>query len=194
MPLSPSALSRARKSLLARFSTVVVGTAVAATAMTMVAPAADAIPTTLSTTESSQTQQSSTQQSQMTARQRYDYKANHVLNVVSNQKGDPYRYGAAGPNAFDCSGLMYYSFQRALGRTIPRTANDQKRASTRIWHPRRNLRPGDLVFHVSGGYAGHVGIYAGHGEYWHSPHTGSHVKKDPVSYGSGWAFGRLIKS
>jgi cell wall-associated NlpC family hydrolase len=192
MPLSTPALSRARKSLLTRLSTVVAGSAVIATAMTVMAPAADAVPTQDSTTQASGTQQSSTQQSGMTARQRYAYKADHVLNVVANQKGDPYQYGAAGPNAFDCSGLMYYSFRKALGRTIPRTANDQKRASKRIWH-RRNLRPGDLVFEVSGGNAYHVGIYAGHGYFWHSPHSGSHVKKQRM-YPAHWQYGRLIRS
>ena len=192
MPLSTPALPRARKSLLARFSTVVVGAAVAATAMTVMAPAADAVPTGTTSTQAATTQQSSTQQSRLTARQRYENKAHQVLNVVSNQKGDPYQYGAAGPNAFDCSGLMYYSFRKALGRTIPRTANDQKRASKRIWH-RRNLRPGDLVFEVSGGNAYHVGIYAGHGYFWHSPHSGSHVKKQRM-YPSHWQYGRLIRS
>ena len=196
MPLSAVAPSRARKSLLARLSTVVAGSALAATAMTVAAPAADAgstqTPTQTSATQASGSQQTSTQQSGMTARQRYEYKAQHVLNVVQNQKGDPYQYGAAGPNAFDCSGLMYYSFRKALGRTIPRTADEQEHASKRIWH-RRNLRPGDLVFEVSGGNAYHVGIYAGHGYFWHSPHSGSHVKKQRM-YPSHWQYGRLIKS
>jgi len=202
MPLSPVAPSRARKPLLARFVTVVTGSVVVAAAMAMVAPAADAVSTQTPTGQTSATQtsatqtsasaQTSSQQSGMTARQRYTYKAQHVLNVVANQKGDPYQYGATGPNAFDCSGLMYYSFRKALGRTIPRTAEEQKRASKRIWH-RRNLRPGDLVFEVSGGNAYHVGIYAGHGYFWHAPHSGSHVKKQRM-YPSHWQYGRLIKA
>ena len=44
-----------------------------------------------------------------------------ALAVAKAQYGDPYRYGAAGPNAFDCSGLTYYSF-RMKGVYIPRTA------------------------------------------------------------------------
>ena len=51
-----------------------------------------------------------------------------ALDIVRNQKGDPYRYGAAGPNAFDCSGLTYYSFRRAGFVNIPRT-HDSKRPS-----------------------------------------------------------------
>src|SRR5689334_4456213 len=36
-----------------------------------------------------------------------------ALTIARNQKGDPYRYGASGPNAFDCSGLVYYATHRA---------------------------------------------------------------------------------
>jgi cell wall-associated NlpC family hydrolase len=116
-----------------------------------------------------------------------------AASIALAQRGDPYAYGAAGPNAFDCSGLMYFAFQRAFDRTIPRVANDQKRASKRVWH-RSNLRPGDLVFKVdSGGYAYHVGIYAGHGYYWHAPHSGSWVKRDKMEHDR-WRFGRLIKT
>ena len=180
---------RARKSLVARFGVVAAGTAMAATALLTATPGtAHAAPTSGATTSSATTTQSTT----LTARQRYALKAERVLKVVSNQAGDPYRYGATGPNAFDCSGLMYFAFQRAFDRTIPRTAEDQRRASKRIWH-RSNLRPGDLVFEVSGGYAYHVGIYAGHGYFWHAPHSGTVVKRQKM-YASHWRFGRLIKT
>jgi len=36
-------------------------------------------------------------------------KIHHATRIAANQKGDPYVYGAAGPNAFDCSGLTYYA-------------------------------------------------------------------------------------
>jgi cell wall-associated NlpC family hydrolase len=187
---SSQSFPRAQKSLAARFGVLAAGTAMAATALLTATPGtAHAAVTSGATTSSATTTQSTT----LTARQRYALKAERVLKVVSNQQGDPYRYGAAGPDAFDCSGLMYFAFQRAFDRTIPRTAEDQKRASKRIWH-RSNLRPGDLVFEVSGsGYAYHVGIYAGHGYFWHSPHTGSHVKREKM-YSSHWRFGRLIKT
>ena len=190
MPSSPLSFPHAQKSLATRFGVVAAGTAMAAAALLTAAPStAHAAVTSGATTQSATT----TQSTQLTARQRYALKAERVLKVVANQKGDPYQYGAAGPNAFDCSGLMYYAFQRAFDRTIPRTANDQKRASKRVWH-RSNLRPGDLVFEVDGGgYAYHVGIYAGHGYFWHSPHTGSHVKREKM-YHSHWRFGRLIRT
>jgi cell wall-associated NlpC family hydrolase len=127
----------------------------------------------------------------MTYMERFHNKADRVLSVTQNQKGDPYSYGSAGPNRFDCSGLVYYVFHKALGKTLPRVANDQKRATKRIWH-RSNLRRGDLVFQTDkGGYAYHVGIYAGHGYFWHAPHTGTVVKKQKM-YPAHWAYGRII--
>ena len=48
-----------------------------------------------------------------------------AMKVALAQRGDPYRYGAAGPNAFDCSGLTKFSYGRA-GRSIPRTTDQQK--------------------------------------------------------------------
>lgn len=127
------------------------------------------------------------------ARQRFAARADRVLSVIRNHAGDPYQYGAAGPNAFDCSGLIYYSFRKALGRTLPRVANDQMRASKRIYQ-RSSLRPGDLVFEVDrSGYAYHAGVYAGHGYFWHAPHSGSYVKRDRM-YSARWVYGRIINS
>jgi hypothetical protein len=70
--------------------------------------------------------------------------------------GDPYVYGADGPDAFDCSGLAKYVYQR-YGQYLPRTADDQYHYVRHVDDP----RPGDLVFFLSGGVAYHVGIYEG---------------------------------
>jgi cell wall-associated NlpC family hydrolase len=175
-----------RNPLLVRLVVVVLGVVLTAATLTVAAPApaAHAAPASATATQ---------QQSHLTARQRFMAKAEKVLEVVRDHRGDPYQYGATGPNAFDCSGLVLYSFRKALGRNLPRVANDQKRASRRIWH-RRNLRPGDLVFEVnSRNYAYHVGIYAGHGYFWHAPHSGSHVKRQKM-YPARWRFGRVINS
>jgi cell wall-associated NlpC family hydrolase len=84
-----------------------------------------------------------------------------ALNTAAAQKGDPYRYGAAGPNAFDCSGLALYSYGKA-GKSLPRTAQAQYNKTRRI--SSSSLQPGDLVFiGTSPGSIYHVGIYAG---YW----------------------------
>src|SRR5437899_12468631 len=50
-----------------------------------------------------------------------------AVGVALNQVGDPYRYGAAGPSAFDCSGLLYYSYRKAGFSRIPRTSSAQAR-------------------------------------------------------------------
>ncbi|MGH8966396.1 MAG: C40 family peptidase [Actinomycetes bacterium] len=82
-----------------------------------------------------------------------------ALSTATAQKGDPYRDGAAGPNAYDCSGLTYYSYKKN-GKTLPRTAQGQYNKSSKIsWSKRAK---GDLVFFgTSSGNIKHVGIYVG---------------------------------
>jgi cell wall-associated NlpC family hydrolase len=88
--------------------------------------------------------------------------------------GTPYRYGGSGPDAFDCSGLVAYAYRQA-GVTVPRTAAQQYAVARAV--PRRDLRPGDLVFfRLSGREVSHVGIYAGGGRFVHAPQTGGQVR------------------
>jgi cell wall-associated NlpC family hydrolase len=97
-----------------------------------------------------------------------------ALLAAESRIGAPYRFGGAGPDAFDCSGLVAYAF-RQVGITVPRTAAEQFSAA----HPvsRRDLRPGDVVFfRLSGREVGHVGIYAGHDEFVHAPQSGGKVR------------------
>jgi cell wall-associated NlpC family hydrolase len=107
--------------------------------------------------------------------------------VAAAQQGDPYRYGAAGPNAFDCSGLTSYAFRQA-GVAIPRTSSAQRGATRRI--PAGAARPGDLVFFQSGGRVYHVGFYAGNHQVLHSPYTGTRVRKERI-WTSAVSFGRV---
>jgi cell wall-associated NlpC family hydrolase len=115
----------------------------------------------------------------------------HAVAVAVNQKGDPYRYGAAGPNAFDCSGLTMFSFAKA-GLSLPRVAADQYRRVRHI--PQKNAKRGDLVFFHSGGSVYHMGIFAGraHGKRYilHAPNSGTVVRRDPIWTGS-WYAGTL---
>jgi len=107
------------------------------------------------------------------------HKLTHARHIVINQAGDPYVYGAEGPSAFDCSGLMYYSYRKA-GLYMPRTASEQYHHTRHI--PRRHMIRGDfLFFHDSGGSVYHVAM-AGHRKHghitmWHAPHTGTVVHK-----------------
>lgn len=93
-----------------------------------------------------------------------------VLRLVAAQRGKPYRWGAAGPNSFDCSGLVQYVYKR-LGVNLPRTTWSQYAALRHVSHAA--IQPGDLVFLDK---LGHVGIYAGFGQIWNAPHTGTRVR------------------
>ncbi|PLW74128.1 NlpC/P60 family protein [Streptomyces sp. SCUT-3] len=111
--------------------------------------------------------------------------AAEALSVAASKKGSPYKYGAAGPSRFDCSGLTLYSYKKA-GKTLPRTAQQQYNKTRHLSAADR--RKGDLVFFRSGGSVYHVGIYAGNHKIWHSPKAGSVVKLEriwskSVSYG-----------
>jgi len=108
----------------------------------------------------------------------------HAAKIALAQRGDPYVYGAVGPNAFDCSGLVYFSYRHAGFKKMPRTAEQQYRFTRKIrW---RNLRRGDLIFyHYSNGYVFHVAIYLGHGRVVEGQRPGS-----PISIHRLWKYPR----
>ncbi|MFJ3042031.1 MULTISPECIES: C40 family peptidase [Streptomyces] len=96
--------------------------------------------------------------------------------AYAHQKlGSPYVWGATGPNAFDCSGLIQAAY-RAAGISLPRTTYAQIDAGRRV--PRSELLPGDLVFFYSG--ISHVGIYVGNGRMIHAPNPSAPVRVAPV--------------
>jgi cell wall-associated NlpC family hydrolase len=74
------------------------------------------------------------------------------------QVGKAYVYGAAGPSAYDCSGLTMRAWA-AAGVGLPHSSSAQFGSGTRI--PESQLRPGDLVFYYSP--ISHVGMYIGNG-------------------------------
>ena len=102
---------------------------------------------------------------------------NRIIRNARRLAGTPYRYGATGPGAFDCSGYTSFVFRKA-GRNIPRTSRQQAAASKRIRF--KDRRRGDLVFFHSGGRVYHVGIYAGRGYIWHSPRPGTRVHRAKI--------------
>ena len=111
-----------------------------------------------------------------------------VTRVAAAQVGVPYRYGGTTPQTgFDCSGYVKYVYSRA-SKVVPRTAQEQYRASTAI--SRARARAGDLVFfHSSRTQVYHVGIYAGSGYVWHAPKPGKRVAKVKI-WTSAVSFGR----
>lgn len=91
-----------------------------------------------------------------------------VAAALSQAGKAPYVWGAKGPNAFDCSGLMYWAYQQA-GVTIPASSQTQFAGVPRVpGGTGAKLKPGDLVFfHItSDAQAGinHVGMYIGKGQ------------------------------
>ncbi|TQK73201.1 C40 family peptidase [Nocardioides sp. SLBN-35] len=97
------------------------------------------------------------------------------------QLGEPYRWGAAGPDSWDCSGLVEKAWA-AGGRTLPHYSVAQYEQSTPI--TRDQLRPGDLVFWSDGGPGAifHVALYAGDGQIIHAPRTGRPVSVESIDY------------
>ena len=93
------------------------------------------------------------------------------------QLGDPYRWGATGPDSFDCSGLTSSAYA-AAGVSIPRVSRAQWGAGPHVAVDR--LLPGDLLFYADnpGDPASihHVGMYIGNGLMVHAPHTGDVVR------------------
>ena len=110
-----------------------------------------------------------------TTRHRVVSRGERVIRKARSRAGDPYRYGAAGPNAFDCSGLVQWVY-RQIGKRLPRTSSSQAGATRRIRVPHR----GDLVFFTSGGHVYHVGIYAGDHTIWHASRPGQPVKRERI--------------
>jgi cell wall-associated NlpC family hydrolase len=87
-------------------------------------------------------------------------RAGRAVAFALAQRGKPYRWGAAGPHAFDCSGLTWAAWQ-AAGVSIPRTAAGQLAGLPRVHGP---LRPGDLVvYETDGPSRRHVAIVVGPG-------------------------------
>jgi cell wall-associated NlpC family hydrolase len=112
----------------------------------------------------------------------------HIVAAARAQHGKPYRFGATGPSAFDCSGLTGYAY-RSVRISLPRTADGQFRAARHI--AKAAARPGDLVFWLSGGHAYHVAVYAGLGRVWHAPKPGQQVQLTAIWSWGDVRFGRI---
>ena len=98
-----------------------------------------------------------------------------VVNIAMAQIGKPYVWAAAGPDSFDCSGLIVYSFAQ-LGISLPHS-------SYALWDlgvpvSEDQLQPGDILFFDG---LGHVGMYIGGGQFVQAPHTGTDVQVTALS-------------
>ncbi|WP_330288296.1 C40 family peptidase [Streptomyces sp. NBC_00576] len=98
-----------------------------------------------------------------------------AVSYAYQKLGSPYVWGATGPDAFDCSGLMQAAYRNA-GISLPRTTYAQINAGQRV--SQSELLPGDLVFFYSG--ISHVGIYVGRGQMIHAPNPSAPVRVAPL--------------
>jgi cell wall-associated NlpC family hydrolase len=107
--------------------------------------------------------------------------AAQAIAYAEQQIGKPYVWGADGPNAFDCSGLVYAAYASA-GVAIARTTFGWRQDGPVV--PLSDLQPGDLLFYAgSDGTStdpGHVVMYLGGGQIIQAPQTGEDVQTDPV--------------
>ncbi|MQA97784.1 MAG: NlpC/P60 family protein [Streptosporangiales bacterium] len=97
-----------------------------------------------------------------------------ALQFAYQQIGDPYGYGANGPDSWDCSSLTQNAWG-AAGVSLPRTSQAQWNAGTRV--TKAALQPGDLVFFYDSSAPSHMGMYAGNGKMVHAPSSGKTVQE-----------------
>ncbi|WHY74719.1 NlpC/P60 family protein [Fictibacillus enclensis] len=90
------------------------------------------------------------------------YSATAIVSTAKQYIGVPYVWGGTSPSGFDCSGYVYYVFNKSAGITLPRTTAEMYKQGTKV----TTLKTGDLVFfttYTTG--ASHVGIYIGNNQF-----------------------------
>lgn len=104
-------------------------------------------------------------------------KADAVVAFAWAQLGKPYQFAAAGPDAFDCSGLTTAAY-RQVGVWLPQQSGLQSTRGTAVDWTSEEIRPGDLVFTIRSGTSaiGHVGIAISSTQWIHAPRAGDVVK------------------
>lgn len=103
-----------------------------------------------------------------------------IISIARSKVGSPYRYGATGPNVFDCSGFVGYVYRQA-GKSLPRSAAAMYNGVRHVSSP----RAGDIIFFINGGHATHAGIYAGAGKMYDAPRSGKTVGLHSTKYYNG---------
>jgi cell wall-associated NlpC family hydrolase len=107
-------------------------------------------------------------------------RAGRAVEFALAQRGKPYRWGAHGPHAYDCSGLTFSAW-RAAGVTIPRTAAAQLTGLPRVLG---RLQPGDLlVYRSDGPTRRHVAMLVGPGRMVEALGRGIPVRSVPLRGG-----------
>ena len=106
-----------------------------------------------------------------------------AIGFALGELGKPYVWGATGPGAYDCSGLMMRAFQ-AAGVYLPRVSRDQYRSGGHL--PVTQAQPGDLLFLATDrrdpATIHHVMLYLGGGMLAEAPYRGQPVRTRPVDW------------
>jgi cell wall-associated NlpC family hydrolase len=114
--------------------------------------------------------------------------AQAVVEAAASHSGKQYVYATAGPNTFDCSGLVKYVLAQ-FGVSLPHNAHAQMSYGTPV--SAADAAPGDLIFFLDGGYAYHVGIYAGGNKMIDAPNSRSTVGLHTI-WSSNVVFRRIV--
>ncbi|MCC4747776.1 C40 family peptidase, partial [Escherichia coli] len=102
-----------------------------------------------------------------------------AIHRLEQQLGKPYVWGGTRPDqGFDCSGLVFYAYNKILEAKLPRTANEMYHYHRATIVANNDLRRGDLLFfHIhSREIADHMGVYLGDGQFIESPRTGETIR------------------
>lgn len=100
-----------------------------------------------------------------------------IANLAKQQLGKRYIHGAAGPYAFDCSGLVSYCYSKA-GKRVPRSSSAYASFGNSV--SLANAQPGDILCFTNGSRISHVGIYSGGGMFVHASTPQRGVRTDSV--------------
>jgi peptidoglycan DL-endopeptidase CwlO len=98
-----------------------------------------------------------------------------ALQAALSRLGDPYVWGAVGPDEFDCSGLVMWAYAQ-VGISLPHYTGSQWNSGVHV--SRNDLEPGDLVFFFSN--ISHVGMYIGNGLMIDAPNFREVVRVEPI--------------
>jgi cell wall-associated NlpC family hydrolase len=108
----------------------------------------------------------------------------NIIKVAKKYLGKPYKYGATGPNSFDCSGFVY-AVSKEVGINIPRTSIAQSKIDGEKLS-KDEIREGDLLFFDTSekGHVNHSGIYIGGHKFIHA--SSGKAKSVTTSSLDGW--------
>ncbi len=110
-----------------------------------------------------------------------------AVDTALAQVGDPYVWGAGGPNAFDCSGLTQYAYS-AAGVSLPHSSRAQAGMGQAV--SAGALQPGDLLFYYSP--TSHVAMYIGNGQMVHASTAGKPVQVVSFNSMKGFTHARRV--